>query len=397
MTAEAATVLVVDDDEGARRLVRMGLELEGVTVVEAESLRRARAVLSPRMTGVVLDRQLPDGDGLELLGEIGATCPNAAVVINSTLADGREPAWVDRVDKGDVPGIVRVLDLASVPAAPHEQRLAVVDLVREEAEAVVQDWAELCQWDPLLPPDSSPPVARSMVDAVADALQRPQPLGWGADPALRRVTEAFATSAGTIDVAIGQLVCLREAFRRHVAGHVPTGEEAESRARVDMIIDRAIWSVARVAAARMQRRLSFDATTGLPNRDAFDRDVEREMNRARRYQRPLSIVLATMDTVDDDGDETEFQEAVEAQMRRAASLLVTNVRAQDVAYRTGPATLALLLPETNAAATVALLERIGRSSLPGLSLGAAAFPDDGDDVVSLLHEAEHRRGRTLAM
>lgn len=243
MAFEPPVVLVVDDDEGARRLVRIGLELEGITVVEAESLARARQFLHGRMAGVVLDRELPDGDGLELLAAVGAACPNASVVVNSTVDDGREPSWVVKVDKGDLAEIVRGLDLSIVEAV--DSHLAVVDLVRAEAGSVVGEWEELCRWDPLLPPDSAPVDARAVVDAVADALERPQPLGWGPDPSLGAAMERFATAAGAVDVAIGQLVCLREAFRRHLAGHVPPAEEAESRARLDMIIDRAIWCAAR--------------------------------------------------------------------------------------------------------------------------------------------------------
>ncbi len=242
MSGEAPVVLVVDDTESARRLVRMGLELEGVAVVEAETLRRARQFLHSRMVGVVLDRELPDGDGLELLPDVGSTCPDASVVINSTIDDGRQPGWVPRVDKGDVPAIVAALRLSIVP---RDDRLVVVDLVRSEADAVVREWEELCHWDPLLPHDSAPAGPRGIVEAVAEALQRPQPLGWGLDPALTSVMERFALRTGALEVAIGQLVCLREAFRRHLAGHLPPTEETESRARLDMIIDRSIWSAAR--------------------------------------------------------------------------------------------------------------------------------------------------------
>jgi diguanylate cyclase (GGDEF)-like protein len=382
-------VLVVDDNESARRLVRMGLELEGLTVVEADTLARARQYLHRRMSGVVLDRELPDGDGLDLLADIGATCPDANVVVNSTLDDGREPAWVVKVDKGDLPEIVRGLDLAGAGSTHDDSHLAVVDLVRAEASSVVEDWQELCRWDPLLPPDSQPPLARHVVDAVAEALERPQPIGWGADPALASVMEMFAASSGAIDVAIGQLVCLREAFRRHVAGHVPPTEEAESRNRVDMIIDRAIWSASRVAAARLQRQLPFDPLTGLGHRRSFDDDVAREVGRAARYRRDLTIVLLgppALERPDIEGDEDG-----EAVVRRIAGLLSGNVRSQDGVYRVGPATFGLLLPETTAAGADELIGRLRGGLGPDVTVGTASLPADGDDVVSLLVVAERRR------
>ena len=385
MAFDAPVVLVVDDNESARRLVRMGLELEGVTVVEADNLARARQYLHRRMSGIVLDRELPDGDGLSLLADIGATCPDANVVVNSTLDDGREPAWVVKVDKGDLPEIVRGLALTMTPM--EEDHLAVVDLVRTEAESVVEQWEELCRWDPLLPPDSSPPIARSVVDAVAEALQRPQPLGWGADPALASVMEMFASSTGAIDVTIGQLVCLREAFRRHLAGHVPPAEEVESRNRVDMIIDRAIWSASRVAAARLQRQISFDPLTGLGNRKSFEGDLDRELGRAHRYGRDVTLLLVDLPALDRD----DLDDAAEAQVRRVAGLLATNVRSQDTVYRLGPSSFGVLLPETPGDGGRSVMARLSAGLGPGVTVGDASFPVDADDAVGLLHVAEGRR------
>jgi diguanylate cyclase (GGDEF)-like protein len=386
VAGDAPVVLVVDDNEGARRLVRMGLELEGVTVVEADTVARARQYLHRRMVGVVLDRELPDGDGLDLLPDIGATCPDAAVVVNSTLDDGREPAWVVKVDKGDLPEIVRGLALL-LPTPGGDDHLAVVDLVRSEAEAVAAEWEELCRWDPLLPPDSQPALARIVVEAVGEALQRPQPLGWGADPALTSVMEMFAAGAGAIDVAIGQLVCLREAFRRHLAGHVPPAEEAESRARVDMIIDRAIWSAARVAAARLQRQLAFDPLTGLGNRRSFDSDLEVEVQRAARYGRDVSLVVAGPPAL----DRGDLDDAAEAVVRRLAGLFATNVRRQDGVYRLGPATFALVLPETGTGGAAAVVERLRTGFGTDVTVGAAAYPVDGRDAIAILTAAEQRR------
>lgn len=385
MALEAPVVLVVDDNESARRLVRMGLELEGVTVVEADTVSRARQYLNRRMTGVVLDRELPDGDGLELLVDIGATCPDATVVVNSTLDDGREPAWVVKVDKGDVPAIVQ--GLALVPTPPSAEQLAVVDLVRAESDAVVTEWEELCTWDPLLPPDSRPLHARVVVEAVADALQRPQPIGWGPDPALTSVMETFAAGAGAVDVAIGQLVCLREAFRRHLAGHVPPAEENESRARVDMVIDRAIWSATRVAAANLERQVAVDPLTGLGNRPAFDSDAAAEVDRARRYGRELTVLVLGLPALERD----DLDEAAEAVVRRLAGLFATNVRRQDGVYRLGPATFAVLLPETGTAGAAVLVQRFRSAVGPDVTIGMAGFPDDADDAEALLHEAQQRR------
>lgn len=65
--AAAGPVLVVDDHELNRRLLERVIELEGLRPVGAESIAQAQRLieqLSPPL--IVLDLQLPDGNGLDL-------------------------------------------------------------------------------------------------------------------------------------------------------------------------------------------------------------------------------------------------------------------------------------------------------------------------------------------
>src|SRR5438105_5330011 len=134
-------VLVVDDNRRARTLVRLGLELEGLEVVEAASLAEGRALLDRRFDGYVLDRQLPDGDGLSLVPELCHRPSHARVVIYSTLDPIGEPPGVTHVDKGDLPGVIEALDLAGADIAI--EALGAVRIVREETEALAEDWGLL--------------------------------------------------------------------------------------------------------------------------------------------------------------------------------------------------------------------------------------------------------------
>ena len=60
-------VLVVDDHVLSRKLLRRVLELEGMAMVEAASVRAARAEIARSRPAVILvDLELPDGDGLAL-------------------------------------------------------------------------------------------------------------------------------------------------------------------------------------------------------------------------------------------------------------------------------------------------------------------------------------------
>lgn len=107
-------VLVVDDDPTVGRLVRLSLQIDGVTVLAAESLAEARPLLRPNLRGIVLDRRLPDGDGLELLADIEAACPDVPVVVYTAMDDdGREPPHVERVAKSDIAKLFDLLGLDS--------------------------------------------------------------------------------------------------------------------------------------------------------------------------------------------------------------------------------------------------------------------------------------------
>jgi DNA-binding NtrC family response regulator len=82
MTAMRTRVLIVDDEEGIRRLVRVIFTREGVDVTEAPDGRRAlaRAVEDSPDT-VLLDLTLPDGHGLAVLEQLKAAAPDTPVVI----------------------------------------------------------------------------------------------------------------------------------------------------------------------------------------------------------------------------------------------------------------------------------------------------------------------------
>ncbi len=65
---KGALILVVDDEEKMRRLVRMNLELEGYRVIEAEDGLKALEMVREHLPDlVILDVQMPNLDGFETL------------------------------------------------------------------------------------------------------------------------------------------------------------------------------------------------------------------------------------------------------------------------------------------------------------------------------------------
>jgi diguanylate cyclase (GGDEF)-like protein len=361
-------VLVVDDDVGIRRLVRTGLELEGYAVIEAATMAQARALLDQAIDGVVLDRQLPDGNGADLIGELSHRQPRARVIVHSELGglDGQASAA-----KGDLSAILALLD----PEARQVALSEPTDLALHLANDLRLAWFELCLWDPELPPDSRPHVADAVLAAVAAALARPQPLGWGLDPALAPVAEAFALNSSTVDGAVAQLVCLREAYERTVLASLPETQQAEAGRRLNMIVHRMMTVVVRAGVKQLEAHAFTDPLTGLGNRRAFDMDLRRECARAARHDRPLTIAIIDLDGLKAINDRSGHA-AGDRALRALATTLTASLRREDAAYRIGGDEFAVVLPDAAAMGAGFLADRLQLAGGPSASVGVATYPTD---------------------
>jgi DNA-binding response OmpR family regulator len=84
-------VLVVDDDESLRLLCRVNLELDGFRVLEASTAEEARELIGrERIDAILLDVHLSDGDGRDLLLELGDDRPPVALFTGTELRPGAE-------------------------------------------------------------------------------------------------------------------------------------------------------------------------------------------------------------------------------------------------------------------------------------------------------------------
>ncbi|GIW39574.1 MAG: hypothetical protein KatS3mg076_0151 [Candidatus Binatia bacterium] len=101
MEANGPIVLLVEDDPGQARLAQRRLGREGYRVEWAETAARSRELLERLSPDVVLlDRGLPDGDGLELLREFRERRPECSIVmltgaddVTLAVAAMRAGAW----------------------------------------------------------------------------------------------------------------------------------------------------------------------------------------------------------------------------------------------------------------------------------------------------------------
>jgi len=152
------------------------------------------------------------------------------------------------------------------------------------------------------------------------------------------------------------------------------------------------------ALATLSRQLRAqsvtDALTGLPNRRAFDERLSLEMAGARRYARPLAMVMLDLDRFKEVNDRLGHA-AGDQVLRAVAAVLDRERRASDLVARHGGEEFAAILPHTGARAAVVWAERVRRAIAASgapvtASLGVSAVEGAADGPVEGLAEAADR-------
>jgi diguanylate cyclase (GGDEF)-like protein len=143
-----------------------------------------------------------------------------------------------------------------------------------------------------------------------------------------------------------------------------------------------------------------DPLTGLYNRRLFGEGFEKELNRARRYGLPLGLVMLDLHRFKEVNDKHGHPGGDEV-LRAAATTLKKALRTSDSAFRIGGDEFAVLLPQTDADAALALsrrIETVFAETLAALPLtvsvsmdhGVATFPLDGEQADELIRVADER-------
>jgi two-component system nitrate/nitrite response regulator NarL len=110
------SVLVVDDDPRFRELAARLLTAGGLTVIgEADSVSAALSAADRlKPAAVLVDAELPDGDGIALARELAALPWHPRVVLTSI---DRDIATPNNARRAGARGFVNKVDLANAPLA----------------------------------------------------------------------------------------------------------------------------------------------------------------------------------------------------------------------------------------------------------------------------------------
>jgi len=196
----------------------------------------------------------------------------------------------------------------------------------------------------------------------------------------------------------------------YVGYDAPHGLSSDGLERLEQLATRAAFSLQRVILQQDYQSLAYsDAMTGLDNFRCFEQNLNEEMRRAERYDRPLSLILLDIDHFKSFND-TLGHQAGDALLGQLATVLRDCLRSVDKPARYGGEEFVVLCPETGITEAALIAERIRRSvaqttfalvdqeqadqnGLPRtttvtVSVGYATFPQDARSPRDLIRCAD---------
>jgi len=150
----------------------------------------------------------------------------------------------------------------------------------------------------------------------------------------------------------------------------------------------------------LEEMATRDPLTGLFNRREMSRVLEEELDRARRYQRPMAVLWVDFDHFKDVND-TFGHAAGDSVLRSISRLLLGSVRSVDAIGRFGGEEFVIVLPEMDIEEAQDTAERLRRKvaekpqplgngqEVPlTISVGVAVYPDHGQTAPTLCAAAD---------
>lgn len=199
------------------------------------------------------------------------------------------------------------------------------------------------------------------------------------------------------------------AFTRKVAENRTTRKKFAEARHQALLDEERTHTLTEELLEKYERAVLVDPATGLYNTRTFFRKLTYELKRAKRYKRPLALLVMSIDRLGHYAHDYSAM-IVDDIFNSVADFMKEAVRDVDVPARCGRDHLAVIFPETYASRAVKVGERIREqlSSHPisedlrniriTISAGIVSFPTHGREENDLLlkaldfHDEAQRRG-----
>ncbi|WP_300683077.1 diguanylate cyclase [Nocardioides sp.] len=275
----------------------------------------------------------------------GVTAMTASLAERRDAADQRELYLRHKSER-----LERVLDLSRDLTESLSLRYTTLRLVNAVCELTGSDSADL--WlhgsaeemvlfasahDDAVGEDRDGDGARQVIDIGVGAIGRAARYG----RALPLDETGSVVDEHTTGVAIPMVVGARVVAVIAVSSH----DTALDLSLIDGLL---LQGASAIQAAQLHAEVEEishkDALTGLANRRQFDADLSAEVERAHRYDRPLTLIMLDLDHFKRVNDVYGHQRGDEV-LQDVAGMLTTDLREIDTAYRYGGEELCVLMPE----------------------------------------------------
>ena len=221
----------------------------------------------------------------------------------------------------------------------------------------------------------------------------------GSSVALYRFSESEDNNSGLLRSALAVPLIYESEVLGHLAVYSHEAHDAsdETLAQIEELTARAAPMIENARRFREARLLAdMDSLTGLHNHRYFHEALAREVRRAHRYGRVLSLLVLDADLFKAVNDRIGHL-AGDGVLAEAARRIGGVVRAVDVACRIGGDEFAVILPESGLVEAEQLAGRIQEavSALPIGEAGTVRFSagvaelHDREDAPTLFERADH--------
>ena len=416
-----ARILVVDDDNGGRRLTRATLTRAGFLVTEAANGALALEALRAELPDLVLmDVSMPVMDGFDATAALRAMPGGARVpvVMMTGLDDVQSIARAFEVGATDF--ITKPINWTILAHRVHYmlRASAAINELKQNQRRLsnAQRIGEMGDWECDLKSDRIVPSEQAWRifghDPEQGALKLEQWLAIVHEddaPTLREAWQQAVASGQSF--AIDHRIVHPGGQLRHVHQQVEVTEHGADGGALHLA--GAVHDITRHKEAEEQiRRLAhYDPLTGLPNRLLFTEHLHKALSIARRCGRQAAIMFVDLDhfkRVNDTLGHNAGDELLRIVAKRLASSLRSNdsiTRAEpeptnnSIARLGGDEFIVLLTEVTQADDAAAVARRMvaalgepvtvqGTEIFIGGSIGVAMYPCDGEDIETLLMNAD---------
>ena len=219
---EPTTLLVVDDEESIRNALRRFLVQQGFEVAVAATGEEALGILQrQKVTGMLLDVNLPGINGVELVPQIIELEPSIAILMLTAVNDATSAALC--MQRGAFDYLIKPIDLGHLGRAIHHalQRRHTY-LEGQQINQWLKDEVTARVAERRLEQANQERLSVATLEALVNALE-------AKDPYLRghsaRVADLSATVAAQIGATDEQIEAVRTGGRLHDIGKIGIREE----------------------------------------------------------------------------------------------------------------------------------------------------------------------------